>query len=69
MAFGPVLILALGMLAIYAIHNSRVLAAVDTPAAPASTAADGALRISRRRLATGEIDTAEFERIRTVLCG
>jgi uncharacterized membrane protein len=69
MAFGPVLILALGMLAIYAIHNSRVLAAVDTPPAPASTPADGALRISRRRLATGEIDTAEFERIRTVLCG
>jgi uncharacterized membrane protein len=69
MAFGPALILALGMLAIYAIHNSRALTAVDTPPAPASTAADGALRISRRRLATGEIDTAEFERIRTVLCG
>jgi uncharacterized membrane protein len=69
MAFGQVLILALGMLAIYAIHNSRALAAVDTLPAPASTPADGALRISRRRLATGEIDTTEFERIRTVLCG
>ncbi|MDF1542723.1 MAG: SHOCT domain-containing protein [Anaerosomatales bacterium] len=69
MTFGPVLILAFGMLAIYAIHNTRVLARADVLPVPASTPADGALRISRRRLATGEIDTAEFERIRTVLCG
>lgn len=69
MAFEPVLVLALGMLAVYAIHNTRVLAAVETPPAPASTAVDGALRISKRRLATGEIDSAEFERIRTVLRG
>jgi uncharacterized membrane protein len=69
MAFGSVLIVALGMLAIYAIYNSRALAAFDTTPAPASSPVDGALRISRRRLASGEIDTAEFERIRTVLLG
>ncbi|MBW6469387.1 MAG: hypothetical protein ACNA76_04815 [Anaerosomatales bacterium] len=69
MTFGPVLILVLGMLAMYAIHNTRVLARADALPVPASTPADGALRISRRRLATGEIDTVEFERIRTVLCG
>ncbi|MBE0416423.1 MAG: hypothetical protein IBX63_01480 [Coriobacteriia bacterium] len=69
MAIGPVLIVTLGMLAVYAIHNTRLLATADTLPAPASTPADGALRISRHRLVSGEIDTAEYERIRTVLCG
>jgi uncharacterized membrane protein len=41
----------------------------DRVPAPASSPADGALRITRARLRHGEIDTAEYERIRTVLCG
>jgi uncharacterized membrane protein len=69
MGLEQILIAALALLATYGIHTTRRLSMFDRVPAPASTPADGALRITRARLRHGEIDTAEYERIRTVLCG
>ena len=69
MGLEQILIAALTLLAIYGIHTTRRLSVLGRVPAPAPSPADGALRITRVRLLHGEIDTAEYERIRTVLCG
>ncbi len=69
MVLGPVLVLALGMLAIYGVYTTRTLVGTEALPAPAPTAVDGALRIARTRLVRGEIDPVDYERIRSVLCG
>lgn len=69
MVFEPVLVLALGMLTAYAVYHSRTLLQTDSPVVPASNPVEGALRVARTRVAKGEIDVAEYERIRAVLCG
>lgn len=69
MGLEMMLMAALSLLAISAIKTTRTLSALERIPAPAPCAVDGALRISRLRLLHGEIDRAEYERIRTVLCG
>lgn len=64
-----ILIAILSLLAVSAINTTRTLFALERVPAPAPSPADGALRIARARLMHGEIDVAEYERIRTVLCG
>ena len=66
MLFEPVLIAALGALTIYALRHPR-LSPADAHLAPAPTPADGALRLARNRLVSGEIDIAEYRRIEAVL--
>lgn len=68
MGIEQVLIGALAVLAILAIRTGSPLAEHPRIPVPAASPADGALRITRRRLAHGEIDAAEYERIRSVLC-
>lgn len=69
MGLEQILIGALALLAMYGIHTTRRLSVLDRVPAPAPSPADGALRITRARLLHGEIDSAEYERIRTMLCG
>ncbi|MDY0087538.1 MAG: SHOCT domain-containing protein [Coriobacteriia bacterium] len=69
MGVEQVLIGALALLAIFAIHTGQSLARLGRIPVPASSPADGALRITRDRLAHGEIDVAEYERIKRVLRG
>lgn len=69
MGVQQVLIGALALLAVFAIHTSQSHARVVGRPVPALSPADGALRITRDRLAHGEIDAAEYERIKRVLCG
>lgn len=60
---------ALALLALYAVHTSCSAVRVGRLPVQAPPPAIGALRISRTRLADGEIDRAEYERIRAVLLG
>jgi len=69
MGLEPILMTVLCLLAVSAIRTARTLARSEHIPAPAASPADGALRIARARLLHGEIDVAEYERIRTVLCG
>lgn len=68
MGLEQILIGTLAALAVYAVHTIPALSLHDRLPAPALSAADGALRLARRRLLRGEIDSAEYERIRAVLC-
>lgn len=61
-----VLILALTALALFDASPARMPVRADS--LPAS-AADGAIAVARRRLARGEIDREEFDRIATILRG
>lgn len=69
MGVDQILLAALAALATYAVVTSRSLVRVADLSVHAPPPVVGALRISRARLAHGEIDLAEYERIRAVLLG
>lgn len=67
MALGTVLLAALGMLIALAVRNGHTVPAQQAAVPLPASAADGALRIARTRLAAGEIDLAEYLRISRVI--
>ncbi|HET6498957.1 MAG TPA: SHOCT domain-containing protein [Coriobacteriia bacterium] len=67
MGVDQILMAALAVLATYAAFTSRSLLRTGGLPVQAPPPAVGALRITRSRLAHGEIDLAEYERIKAVL--
>ena len=67
MALAATLMVVLAVLIVAAIRNGHTLPAPQPSALLAPSAADGALRVARARLARGEIDLGDYLRIGAVL--
>ncbi|MDP2233922.1 MAG: hypothetical protein Q8K89_09815 [Actinomycetota bacterium] len=64
---GVILVSALLALTALAVRNGHTLPVPQPVFCPAPSAVDGALRVTRARLARGEIDIRDYLRISTVL--